>query len=325
MTSAAAQTGIAISVIVVGSANIDQVFQVARIPAPGETVMSTGLSIARGGKGQNQVVAAARAGASTIFIAAIGRDGFGEHTLEGLRNDKIDVSLVRSTATPTGTALIAVAADGENTIIVEAGANAELLGLTGADLIAIETADVLVMQLEIPLQTVAEAARAGRAGGTTVILNAAPVRDLPRELLDDIDILVVNEHEAAYLSGAEAVSGLAPVVIVTLGSAGSVLHQRGSDDVSIPATKVAAVDATGAGDTFCGAFAARLAEGASLEDSLRFAGTAASLSVLTPGAVPSIPLRAAIDRATRLETQSTRYHDGVKAHEPASDRIRPHD
>lgn len=316
-----------------GSANIDQVFRVARIPAPGETVMSTGLSIARGGKGQNQVVAAARAGASTIFIAAIGRDGFGERTLEGLQDDKIDVSLVRSTSAPTGTALIAVADDGENTIIVEAGANAALMGLTGADLKAIGTADVLVMQLEIPLQTVAEAARAGRAGGTTVILNAAPVRDLPRELLDDIDILVVNEHEAAYLSGAEAayhlsaevVRGLAPVVIVTLGSAGSVLYQRGLDDVSIPATKVVAVDATGAGDTFCGAFAARLAEGASLEDSLRFAGAAASLSVLTPGAVPSIPLRAAIDRATRLETQSTRHHDGLKAHEPASDRIRPHD
>ena len=308
-----------------GSANIDQVFRVARIPAPGETVMSTGLSIARGGKGQNQVVAAARAGASTIFIAAVGRDGFGEQTLEGLRDDKIDVSLVRLTSAPTGTALIAVADDGENTIIVEAGANAELMGLTEADLSAIETAGVLVMQLEIPLQTVAEAARAGRAGGTTVILNAAPVRDLPRELLDDIDILVVNEHEAAYLSGAEQVSGLAPVVIVTLGSAGSVLYRRGFDEVSIPATKVVAVDATGAGDTFCGAFAARLAEGASLEDSLRFAGAAASLSVLTPGAVPSIPLRAAIDRATRLETQSTRHHDGLKAHEPASDRIRPHD
>ena len=287
--------------------------------------MSTGLSIARGGKGQNQVVAAARAGASTIFIAAVGRDGFGEQTLEGLRDDKIDVSLVRLTSAPTGTALIAVADDGENTIIVEAGANAELMGLTEADLSAIETAGVLVMQLEIPLQTVAEAARAGRAGGTTVILNAAPVRDLPRELLDDIDILVVNEHEAAYLSGAERVSGLAPVVIVTLGSAGSVLYRRGFDEVSIPATKIVAVDATGAGDTFCGAFAARLAEGASLEDSLRFAGAAASLSVLTPGAVPSIPLRAAIDRATRLETQSTRHHDGLKAHEPASDRIRPHD
>ena len=325
MNSAAARTRVDSSVIVVGSANIDQVFRVARIPAPGETVMSTGLSIARGGKGQNQVVAAARAGASTVFIAAVGRDAFGAQTLEGLRDDKIDVSLVRSTSAPTGTALIAVADDGENTIIVEAGANAELLRLTEADLSAIETAGVLIMQLEIPLQTVAEAARAGRAGGTTVILNAAPVRDLPRELLDDVDILVVNEHEAAYLSGVEGVSGLAPVVIVTLGSAGSVLYQRGLDEVSIPATKVVAVDATGAGDTFCGAFAARLAEGASLEDSLRFAGAAASLSVLTPGAVPSIPLRAAIDRATRLETQSTRHHDGLKAHEPASDRIRPHD
>lgn len=325
MNSDAARTRAGNRVIVVGSANIDQVFQVVRIPAPGETVTSTGLLIARGGKGQNQAVAAARAGASTMFIAAIGKDGFGEQTLEGLRDDDIDVSLVRMTSAPTGTALIAVAGDGENTIIVEAGANAGLLGLTRADLSAIEMADVLVMQLEIPLQTVAEAARAGRAGGTTVILNAAPITDLPRELLDDIDILVVNEHEAALLSGTGAISGLAPVVIVTLGSAGSVLYRRGFNDISIPATKVVAVDATGAGDTFCGAFAARLAEGASLEDSLRFAGAAASLSVLTPGAVPSIPRRAAIDRATRLETHSARHHDGGKAHEPASDRITPHD
>ncbi|MBG6053892.1 ribokinase [Salinibacterium sp. CAN_S4] len=312
-------------VIVVGSANIDQIFHVARIPAPGETVMSAGLSIARGGKGQNQAVAAARAGASTTFIAAIGDDGFGETTLHGLRDDGIDVSLLRSSADPTGTALIAVAPDGENTIIVEAGANAGLLGLTPADLEAIGGAGVLVMQLEIPLQTVAAAARAGRAGGTTVILNAAPVMDLPRELLDDVDILVVNEHEAAFLSGESAVSSLAPVVIVTLGAAGSVLHQRGVDDVSIPARSVVAVDATGAGDTFCGAFAARLAEGATLEDSLRFAGAAASLSVLTPGAVPSIPLRSAIDSAYRLETDGARHHDGSEADKPASDRNSPHD
>lgn len=285
------------SVIVVGSANVDQVFRVAKIPAPGETVMSTGLSIARGGKGQNQAVAAARAGVPTAFIAALGNDDFGRITRDGLRADGIDGSLLRSSGSPTGTALIAVGDDGENTIIVEAGANADLADLTEGDMLALSRADVLIMQLEIPLTTVAAAARAAHAAGTTVILNAAPVTDLPTELLDDVDILVVNEHEAAYLAGAREVERLARVVIVTLGAAGSILHQRGQHDVRIPAMVVTAVDATGAGDTFCGALAARLAEGASIEESLRFAGVAASLSVQSRGAVPSIPNRTAIEVA----------------------------
>ena len=280
-----------------GSANIDQVFRVVRIPVPGETVMSTGLSVARGGKGQNQAVAASRAGASTGFIAAIGDDEFGRLTRDGLAADGVEVSLVRTTNAPTGTALIAVDDEGENTIIVEAGANGELLGLTDTDILAIGSARVLVMQLEIPLATVVAAARVARAGDTTVILNAAPISDLPRELLDDVDILVVNEHEAAYLAGAGEVSALARVVIVTLGAAGAVLYQRGSSDISVAAPTVTAVDATGAGDTFCGALAASIAEGASLEGSLRFAIAAGSLSVQYAGAVPSIPHRAAIDHS----------------------------
>ncbi len=259
--------------------------------------MSAGLTVARGGKGQNQAVAAARAGASTVFLAAVGDDDFGRRTRDGLAEDGIDLTLLRTSIAPTGTALIAVDDRGENTIIVEAGANAELTGLTETDILALTSADVLVMQLEIPLETVAAAARAARVGGTTVILNAAPIRDLPRALLDDIDILVVNEHEAAHLAGRGDVSALAPVVIVTLGAEGAVLHQRGLDDISVPAPRVAAVDATGAGDTFCGALAASLAEGSGLEKSLRFAVVAASLSVQHPGAVPSIPHRAAIDRA----------------------------
>ncbi len=291
------------AVIVVGSANIDQVFRVVRIPAPGETVMSTGMSIARGGKGQNQAVAAARAGASTVFVAAIGGDEFGRRTRDGLADDGVDVSLLRTSGSQTGTALIAVDDGGENTIIVEAGANAQLEGLTEADLLAVQNAHVLVMQLEIPLVTVAAAARAARAGGTTVVLNAAPIRDLPSELLDNVDILIVNEHEAAHLAGAGEVSALARVVIVTLGAAGAVLHQQGSEDISVPAPKVAAVDATGAGDTFCGALAASIAEGSSLEVSLRFAVAAASLSVQHAGAVPSIPHRAAIDHAVSTGNQ----------------------
>jgi len=289
------------SVIVVGSANVDQVFRVERIPSPGETVLSTGFSTARGGKGQNQAVAAARAGAPTAFIAALGDDAFGSDTRAGLIDDGVDVTGVRSLDAATGTALIAVDSVGENTIIVEAGANRLLVDLQSADAAAIAASSVLAMQLEIPLETVIAAARIARAGGTTVMLNAAPIRDLPAELLSSLDILVVNEHEASHLAGERDWRDLTeqvPVVVVTLGSEGALLLRRGSDEVRVAAPSVHAVDATGAGDTFCGAFAAGLAEDMELEQALRFAVTAASLSVQSYGAVPSIPLRAQIDAAT---------------------------
>lgn len=288
------------SVIVLGSANIDQVVTVASLPAPGETVLCLGSSTALGGKGQNQAVAAARSGAETTFIAALGDDGFGSSIRAGLAADGIDASLVRTTTAPTGTAFIAVDTTGENTIIVDSGANALLSGLEDRDASAIRRSDVLVMQLEVPLETVRAAARIARAGGTTVLVNAAPIRPLPDELLADVDILVVNETEAAALAaaragGIDALLGLVPVVIVTLGPDGAELHRRGQDVDAVPAHRVEAVDATGAGDTFCGALAASIAQGASLELAVRFAVVAASLSVEHHGAVPSIPFRAAID------------------------------
>ncbi len=285
-------------VVIVGSANVDQIFTVDRIPAPGETVLSTGFSTARGGKGQNQAVAAARAGAATAFIAAVGTDGFGALTTEGLTADGIDTSGVRLLDAPTGTALIAVDGGGENTIIVEAGANAQLTGLTAADVAAIGDAAVLAMQLEIPLQTVIEAATAAHSAGTTVLLNAAPIMDLPAGLLAILDVLIVNEHEAAHLGAgrpASELTALVPTVVVTLGAKGAVLYQREAPEVRVPAPSVSAVDATGAGDTFCGAFAAALSEGAQVADALRFAVVAGSLSVQAHGAVPSIPSRADID------------------------------
>lgn len=282
------------SVVIVGSANVDQVFRVTAIPAPGETVLSHGFSIALGGKGQNQAVAAARAGASTAFVGALGDDAFGRSIREGLAADGIEAA-VRTVDAPTGTALIAVDDSAENTIIVEAGANA-LLTLHDTDAATIAEASVLVMQLEIPLETVAHAARLARNAGTRVVLNAAPIRDLPADLLANVDILVVNEHEGAFLARDGAVETLAPVVIVTLGAAGAVAHSDGTE-VRVPAPAVSAVDATGAGDTFCGALAARLAEGAPLDEALRFAVAAASLSVQKAGAVPSIPSRAEIEGA----------------------------
>ncbi|MBX3098054.1 MAG: ribokinase [Salinibacterium sp.] len=286
------------SVVIVGSANIDQVFRVTAIPAPGETVLSHGVSTALGGKGQNQAVAAVRAGASTAFVGAVGDDAFGNSIRAGLEADGIDAEGVRAVDAPTGTALIAVDDSGENTIIVEAGANA-LLSLRDGDAATIAGADVLVMQLEIPLTTVTAAATVARAAGTRVLLNAAPIQELPADLLALVDILIVNEHEGAFLARDGDVAALAPVVIVTLGAAGAVAYEAGNDAVRIAAPVVSAVDATGAGDTFCGALAARLADGAPLDESVRFAVAAGSLSVQKHGAVPSIPTRAEIEAALR--------------------------
>jgi len=297
-------------IVVVGSANIDQVFRVDRIPSPGETVLSRSLNTALGGKGQNQAVAAARAGVATTFVGAVGDDGFGEMVRSGLAADSIDVTHLKTTGKPTGTALIAVDNTGENTIIVEAGANTDVADLTAADSSAISAASALVMQLEIPLATVISAAKVARAVGTQVILNAAPIQALPAELLENLDILIVNEHEAAELAKDNGLSeelegigerllSLVSTVIVTLGSKGAALHRAGSEPVIVPAHRVTAVDATGAGDTFCGAFAAAVVEGMMLDDALRFAGAAASISVENHGAVPSIPHRDAIE--TRLK------------------------
>jgi ribokinase len=302
-------------IVVVGSANIDQVLRVERIPLPGETVLSHGLSTALGGKGQNQAVAAARAGVATTFIGAVGADSFGEMVRAGLIGEKIEVSQLRTSDKPTGTALIAVDGTGENTIIVEPGANSDMTTLTSADSAAISTASALVMQLEIPLDTVIEAARIARAVGTRVILNAAPMQALPPALLDTLDVLIVNEHEAAELARdnglafeleglGERLLTLVPTVIVTLGAKGASLHRLGSDELLVPAHRVTAVDATGAGDTFCGAFAAGIVQGMTADGALRFAGAAASISVQSHGAVPSIPMRDAIDARAKESADS---------------------
>ena len=284
-------------VTVVGSANVDQVFRVERIPSPGETVLAQSTSIARGGKGQNQVVAAARAGATTMFIACVGSDAFGQITVTGLKEDGVDAARIRRTATATGTAMIAVEGGGENTIIVSPGANGELADLTSEDIDAIEASAVLLMQLEIPIETVLAASKVARAGSTITILNAAPIRDVPLELLELIDILIVNEHEAASIANGRDLPDLArvvPLVIVTLGARGAIAYRADAREVHVGAPRVVAVDATGAGDTFCGALAAALAEGLDTKAALEFAVVAASLSVESHGAVPSIPRRGAI-------------------------------
>jgi ribokinase len=249
------------TVCVVGSLNIDLVTTVETHPQPGETVRGTGLDRLPGGKGANQALAAARAGARTLLCGRIGADGTGYR--DGLAERGVDCAGVRTVAdTPSGHALIAVDGHGENTIIVIPGANA---ALTPADVdghaAAISAADVLLLQLEIPMAAVLRAAEVARRAGVRVLLNPSPWSVPPAELLAVADPLVVNEHEAARLPAGGAGS-----VCVTLGDRGARWGE-----LTAPAVPGDVVDTTGAGDSFAGALAAALAAGESEADALRLA------------------------------------------------------
>jgi ribokinase len=302
-----------VTVVVVGSANLDLVYQVERIPGGGETVLALDASEHPGGKGNNQAIAAVRAGAHTRFIASLGSDAHGDRLATTLEQSGVD-ALLRRVDAATGTALITVDEHGENSIVVSQGANAELAGLTDRELAAISDADFLLMQLEIPVETVTNAAKRAHASGVVVIVNAAPIRDLPSELTDSVDILIVNEHEALLLAAqiapqlslppAISIDGardimsillrIVPSVVVTLGASGSVVLSREMGDspaAHVPSAAVAPVDTTGAGDTFCGALVAELDRGSDLITAAGFASAAAGLAVQTHGAVPTIPTR----------------------------------
>jgi ribokinase len=296
------------SVTVVGSANLDLVYRVERLAGPGETVLASGFESNPGGKGNNQVIAAARAGADATFVAAVGLDAAAD-TLIGALDLAGVTSLLRRVEHPTGTALITVDDAAENSIVVNPGANSALVGLTTEERSAIESASFLLMQLELPLETVFEAARVASAAGTRVVLNAAPITELPDGMLALVDILIVNEHEAAELTGTAAslrdvLGGAHAAVITTLGSAGASIDSGGAS-LTVPGIRVQALDTTGAGDTFCGALTAALDEAVAagtdplsldaLEAATRFATAAAALSVTSAGAVPSIPTRQEID------------------------------
>ena len=289
-------------VVVIGSANMDIVFALDRAPSPGETVLAHSAALYPGGKGLNQAVAAARAGAPTAFVGALGIDDHGDALAGVLSAEGIGADLVQRSTAPTGQAFIVVDGKGENTIIVASGANATMLNLTSEARVVIAEAAVLLMQLELPLPIVLEAAAAARSAGTTVMLNAAPAQKLPDELLDHLDYLIVNEHEACLVAGdddldraSSALAARVPWLIVTLGSEGSVLFVDSCEAGRVAASVVTAVDTTGAGDTYCGAFAAAIAQGRELTAAASFASAAAALSVQALGAVPSIPTRASIE------------------------------
>lgn len=286
---------------------MDIVFSVERIPAPGETLLAESMANYPGGKGLNQAVAAARAGAVTTFIGAVGMDGNGDALASTMADAGIDGSLLRRPNAASGQAFIVVADSGENTIIVASGVNAEVTSLTDSERNAISDSSLLLMQLELPQTVVLEAASAARAAGVTVMLNAAPARELPDELIELLDYLIVNEHEACLIGHSEdlaiasrTLSCRVGRVVVTIGSEGSVLYDEGEEVARVPARNVQAIDTTGAGDTYCGAFAAAIAEGKSFLDAATFATSAAALSVQMLGAVPSIPSRERIDALAAL-------------------------
>jgi ribokinase len=290
-------------VFVVGSINQDFVLGVERRPAPGETVTDARLATHNGGKGANQAAAAALLGASVTFLGRVGDDGFGEPLVGSLADIGVDTSLVQQVpGSSTGTAFITVTPDGENAITVAPGANRRL---SAEDVHAasesIEEAEVLVAQMEIPPEVVVRAVEVAAQSGTRALLNLAPPFEVPRPLLEKLDPLVLNEHEAAFLlgEGVEGVDGaleavprllsLGPrSVVVTVGADGAVFSD-GDSMRHLAAPGVEVVDTTGAGDAFVGALAARLADDASLGDAIAYGVRAGARAVTKEGAQEALP------------------------------------
>lgn len=296
-------------IVVVGSLNMDLVARSPRIPQPGETILGGELQYHPGGKGANQAVAAARLGGQVTMIGRVGRDAFAQPLLDNLAASDVDHTYVLPTPdVATGVALIVVDDNGQNSIVVTSGANNLLtpLDVDAAESV-IEDAQVLLLQLETPIETVHRAAEVAHRHGVTVILNPAPAQKLPDELLRLVDILIPNESETALLTGMPAVkpedtiaAGQAlrvlgiETVIITLGKAGAVLIQEG-EPVVVPTFHVNAVDTTAAGDAFVGSLAVALAERLSLREAVRRGNAAGALSTTKPGAQPSLPTRAEVE------------------------------
>jgi ribokinase len=297
-------------ILVIGSLNADLVVRAPRFPGPGETISGEDLAIIPGGKGANQAVAAARHGASVAMVGRVGDDSFGPALIQNLQANKVDTSQVQTGQTATGTAIIVIDSSGQNSIVLSPGANGKV-SPADVEAISFQDADTLLLQLEIPLETVVHAASLARQNGLRVILNPAPARQLPDALLADVDILVPNESELGLLSGrpvSEVDSAKAAArellrkgvktVIVTLGANGALLV-TGEKTTHIPTFKVNVVDTTAAGDAFIGGLAAALQNGKSLEEAVRYGNASGALAATKFGAQPSLPTRDEVEKLLR--------------------------
>ena len=296
-------------ILVVGSSNTDMVIKAAHLPRPGETILGGTFFMNPGGKGANQAVAIARLGGPVTFICKTGSDIFGHQSQQLFEEEGINTSYVFSdSGNPSGVALITVDEKAENCIVVASGANANLLpsDLEKAEE-AIERADLVLMQLEVPMETVCFVADIAWQKGKKVILNPAPAHPLPVDLLRHLYLITPNETEAEMITGvkitdessaaeaARALSGMGVQhVIITLGSKGALMYSNGKAEM-VPALKVEAVDTTAAGDVFNGALTVALSEGRSLKEAARFACKASAISVTRVGAQSSAPYRNEVD------------------------------
>jgi ribokinase len=277
-------------VVVVGSCNLDLVSSTDHLPSPGETLRADAYAEHAGGKGLNQAVACARMGARTAFIGCVGNDSAGTMLRELLDSEGVDTTQLKTVDAPTGRAFITVAANGENTIVIVAGANAHL----GDSTITIPRAKVLLTQLEIPLPVVIDVLTQARLQTSVTVLNPAPATALTKELLSLCNIAVPNETESAALGGTQVLLDAGVTTVVsTLGEQGAQISNSTSTTPIAP-YKVDAIDTVGAGDAFVGALCAEIARGADIQRAAQIASIAGALATTVPGAVPSLPQRAAV-------------------------------
>lgn len=304
------------NIVVIGSSNTDMIIKMSRMPKPGETVLGGEFSIAAGGKGANQAVSAARAGGKVVFISRVGDDMFGEQAVNGFIKDGINIEhVIKDKKAPSGVALIFVDKEGENSIAVASGANANL---SPADITAakdvIASAAIILMQLEIPIETVKTVVEIAREHSVKVILNPAPAQPLGVDILRHISIITPNESEAELLTGIKVedeqdAEGAANIllskgiqaVLITLGARGVYVSDSDFKGI-ISGFTVKAEDTTAAGDVFNGVLAVSLAENKTLPEAVRFSNAAAALSVMTLGAQTSAPQRSEIEAFLKERT-----------------------
>ena len=289
-------------ILVIGSSNTDMTIKSDNLPLPGQTILGGRFIMGPGGKGANQAVAAKRLGGNVEFICKIGHDIFGKNAADGYKKEGIDISHILYSTEPSGVALILVDKTGENVISVAPGANGDL-SVRDIESLAnvIKEADYLILQLEIPTDAVIRAAQIAHEAGVYVILNPAPACKLPHKLFQYISLITPNQTETELMTGVKLINEQSFItavenfnrmgvkdVIITLGSKGSLVCCGGKSEF-VPAIKVNAIDATAAGDTFCGAVCVALSQGKNLKEAAAFATKAASLTVQKIGAQDSIP------------------------------------